>query len=254
MVELWRRIFRLAVLSTLCGGATVADACELAQVVAPHWGVHSENGAEWLVDPCGERFYSVGINVLDSEVPKLPLPDGRKRYEWRRFYPSLATWRDDTVQRIRSWGFNTAGAWSLPPGALQLPEVANLELGRLARFHWFDPFDPATEQTMRALAPELVTPYKGSPYRIGYFSDNEVGWWSGALFVFYSAKPASNHTKQRWVELLRDRYGGAWEKFVADFVPPDGVGTCGKDGQGVPVGVGQPSLRIDGLTVGGTAN
>ena len=32
-----------------------------------------------------------------------------------------------------------------------------------------------------------------------------------------------------------------------------GVGTCGKDGQGVPVGVGQPTLKIDNLTVGGTA-
>ena len=32
-----------------------------------------------------------------------------------------------------------------------------------------------------------------------------------------------------------------------------GIGTCGKQGQGVPVGVGQPSLRIDRLTVGGTA-
>ncbi|MFO0490208.1 MAG: metallopeptidase TldD-related protein, partial [Curvibacter sp.] len=32
-----------------------------------------------------------------------------------------------------------------------------------------------------------------------------------------------------------------------------GVGTCGKAGPRVPVGVGQPTLRIDGLTVGGTA-
>ncbi|MCP5247143.1 MAG: metalloprotease TldD [Candidatus Accumulibacter sp.] len=38
-----------------------------------------------------------------------------------------------------------------------------------------------------------------------------------------------------------------------DMCLDPGVGTCGKEGQSVPVGVGQPTLRIDGLTVGGTA-
>ncbi len=38
-----------------------------------------------------------------------------------------------------------------------------------------------------------------------------------------------------------------------DLKLDDGVGTCGKDGQSIPVGVGQPTLKIENLTVGGTA-
>jgi TldD protein len=38
-----------------------------------------------------------------------------------------------------------------------------------------------------------------------------------------------------------------------DMKLDSGIGVCGKNGQSVPVGVGQPTLRLDGLTVGGTA-
>ena len=38
-----------------------------------------------------------------------------------------------------------------------------------------------------------------------------------------------------------------------DFALSDGMWTCGKDGQSVPVGVGMPTIKLDRLTVGGTA-
>jgi TldD protein len=41
-------------------------------------------------------------------------------------------------------------------------------------------------------------------------------------------------------------------RVAGDLRLDDGIGTCGKDGQSVPVGVGMPTVRIDGLTVGGT--
>jgi TldD protein len=43
------------------------------------------------------------------------------------------------------------------------------------------------------------------------------------------------------------------EMIGGDPALDPGVGTCGKNGQGVPVGVGQPTMKISGLTVGGTA-
>ena len=191
---------------------------------APHsrWETTVYDGAHWLVTPCGERFLSLGVNVMDGGAPQRAY-NGHIAYHWGTFYADLESWALAARQRLLAWGFNTAGAWSLHPTVLELPTTPNLELGRNARFHWFDPFDPATAERMFALARRLVAPYKGNPYRIGYFTDNEVGWWNGALFIHYLKQPATNHTKQHLIAQLREYYSNDWDRFTQDFVPPPGT-------------------------------
>ncbi len=185
-----------------------------------------DGAVAWLRTPCGERFYSLGVNVLDGGYDWRER-DGKTYYSWRAFMPSLAAWVEETRQRLTAWGFNSAGGWSMSPQALKVPAVIDLELGRRAKFHWFDPFSDETEARMMAIARESVAPFRNSPYRIGYFSDNEVGWWAGALFVYYSMQP-SNATKQRWIQLLRQHYGDDWGRFAADFIAPADVDSWDK--------------------------
>jgi hypothetical protein len=202
-----------------------ASACtDLIHAPTTHWSLATKNGVSWLVTPCGERFLSFGVNALDGGYPYRE-KSGKVYYSWTAFAPTPDAWVETTRRRLAEWGFNSAGGWSLPPQELRLPSIVNLELGRNARFHWFDPFAPDTEARMMALARKLVAPYRNSPYRIGYYSDNEVGWWAGALFVFYSMKPADSITKHYWVNTLERYYGGDWPRFTADFLPPPGVGS-----------------------------
>ena len=221
--SLWPVLVRAVIATAFAAVALCpALACDLDHAPTSRWSLAREDGVWWLVTPCGQRFYSRGVNILDGGYPERE-KDGKVWYSWRAFEPTLADWIADTRARLREWGFNSAGGWSLPPQQLRLPAVIDLELGRRAKFHWFDPFAPDMQERMTALARELVMPYRGSPYRIGYFSDNEVGWWAGALFVFYSKAPAASETKQRWVALLRQHYDDDWGRFAADFVPPPGV-------------------------------
>jgi hypothetical protein len=220
-----RRAIVTAIAIAAASPATSAVACtNLAAAHSTRWSLSTREGVAWLVTPCGERFLSLGVNTVDGgEREREKVGKAYSGYDWRTFAPTLADWAGETRRRLFAWGFNSAGGWSASPQVLKLPTIIDLELGRHARFHWFDPFAPETEARMNALARNLVAPYRDTPYRIGYFSDNEDGWWAGALFVFYSMKPASSATKQRWVETLRRYYDNDWLRFTADFLPPAGV-------------------------------
>ena len=86
-----------------------ADACpEL--VSAPHsrWQVTAHNGVFWLLTPCGERFFSIGVNVLNDGYPQR-LFQGRLAYHGETFYPDLAAWAQATRQRVLAWALTPPG-------------------------------------------------------------------------------------------------------------------------------------------------
>src|SRR6266446_10774601 len=87
--------------------AADAAACTATSAAHPRWTLASDGGVAWLVTPCGERFYSVGINGLDGGAPQRRA-GGRIYYHWPTFFPHFGAWLGTTRARVVGWGFNTA--------------------------------------------------------------------------------------------------------------------------------------------------
>lgn len=191
---------------------------------ASGWSTAEENGIYWLVTPEGNPAFSKGVNIVKGweETSK---SRERLAYYWGNFYPSVGDWMRDTRERLETWGFNTLGGWSDPSPELGLALTVDLELGRNAKFHWFDPFEPEMEQKVMTWAENLTAPYRNNPRLIGYYSDNEVGWWNSPLFQWFLKCDWENHTKRVLWQLLVDHYGGKWEDLEKDWVPADGYGS-----------------------------
>ena len=104
---------------------------------------------------------------------------------------------------------------------------------------------------------EIVRSVKNGLYAVS-FSSGQVDITSGK-FVFsaseaYRIEDGRNGAPVKGATLIGNGPDVLQRvtRIGSDLRLDPGVGTCGKDGQGVPVGVGQPTLRIDGITVGGT--
>jgi hypothetical protein len=211
------RLVRLTPFFLLVFPATTLGCADFAKAPSSRWRVQWNDGIAWLTTPCGDRFFSIGVNVVDGGSRAR---DGRHGYAWSSFDPTLDAWAHRARKRLLEWGFNTAGAWSLSPRRLGMPSTIELSLGRHGSVVWGDPFHPDLPAWLRMVAQKLIAPYKGDPRRIGYFSDNEIGWWNGPLFTAYTSYVPTNHTKQRLIRMLRARYANDWHAFTLDFEPP----------------------------------
>ena len=105
--------------------------------------------------------------------------------------------------------------------------------------------DPATLEPYEDQWAFLSTLSRMSPREVTRAAER-VGTVSVGTHADRLITPTSSNVKPQPAPLIQARLG-------AGIRLDSGVGTCGKEGQSVPVGVGQPTLRIDGLTVGGTA-
>jgi hypothetical protein len=182
------------------------------------WGLTVEEGVHWFLAPNGEKFYGAGVNGVDAGHRPEDV-EGRPAYYLWNLCASTDLWAANIRERLAKWGFNHLGAWSFCEEKIGLPYIANLDLGRWSEALWFDAFDPALPARVMEWAERLTAPHRQRGLRIGYFPDNEVGWWNAALFEFYFSKGWQNHTKRLLWGLLRDRYDGKWPELLRDWVP-----------------------------------
>lgn len=182
------------------------------------WGVMVDNGVHWLRTPEGKPFYSKGVNTINGGKR-----DARRQanqaFYWGRYFASLQQWRAHTRARLIDWGFNTRGAWSDISPEFELPLMVELDLGRLSGILWDDPFDPKKPAVTLQHALTLTAVYRKDPRLIGYFTDNEVGWWNAPLFRWYLRKGWENHTKRRLWRVLYKQYQGRWDLLLEDWIP-----------------------------------
>jgi hypothetical protein len=67
-----------------------AAACDLASAPNSRWSLVEENGVDWFKTPCGERFFSLGVNTLDGGY-SWRTQGNKIAYNWQTFYPSLGS-------------------------------------------------------------------------------------------------------------------------------------------------------------------
>ena len=239
-----------------------APAGELTVVLGPGWpgvllheaighgleGDFNRKGASAFSGRIGQRVAAKGVTVLDDGT----LAD--RRGSLNVDDEGHATQRnvliEDGILRGYIQDATNARLMGVPPtGNGRRESYAHVPMPRMTNTYMLGgDKDPA----------EIVASIKKGLYAVN-FGGGQVDITSGK-FVF-SASEAY------WVENGKIQYPVKGATLVGngpdaltrvsmignDMRLDSGVGTCGKEGQSVPVGVGQPTLRIEGMTVGGTA-
>ncbi len=134
-----------------------------------------KKGRWYLVTPQGNPFYASGVDSVDIDGSGTDRVTGQDPYyNWEQTaYPNTAAWATATVAQLRSWGFNTLGAYSDDTDLRsQMPYEVQLSMAGNSD----DWFDPSFVTNADQVAATQVAPLADDPNVIGYFTDSELDW------------------------------------------------------------------------------
>jgi hypothetical protein len=192
------------------------------------FSVQQRDGVDWLVRPSGERFFSLGVCVVTSGVSRNEFDPKNPGYAARQDYSESNQWAEATLKRLKSWGFTTIGGWSDFQALKQSRDrdvafAPVLHIGSTAGAPWWDMWDPKILERMEQVARDQILALRDDPRLIGYYSDNELGWWNAILFQMTFGQPPTSGQRHRLLELLRQTYRNDWSELRQDFEPAPGV-------------------------------
>src|SRR5262245_52618542 len=208
------RIGVAVVLAVLTGTAEVVLASPAptpAAKAGPPFTLRKEHENWSLCSPAGTPFFSLGVCTVSQGASRDSFdPENPACAAWRH-YPDAAAWADDTVRRLKAWRFTTIAAWSEHRTLSAAKEMALwhtpvLHMGSSAGAPWWDMWDKRVVNRMEQIARDQILQVRDDPRLIGYYFDNELGWWNATLFKMTLEQSASSGQRQRLMRLLRETY------------------------------------------------
>jgi hypothetical protein len=181
----------------------------------------------WFVAPGGDKFFSLGVCMFNRGLESDTFDPHKPAYTASRHYDTPAAWANASLARLRSWGFTTVGGWSdydtVAPIARSNGNLwwltPVLHAGSTSGAPWFDMWDEKIIRRIEEVAQRNIGTLAGNPQILGYYSDNELGWWNAIMWKMTLQQPATSGQRQRLIKLVREEYEDDWNVLVRDFEP-----------------------------------
>ena len=191
------------------------------------FSIQQHEGISWLTKPDGKRFFSLGVCVVNQGASRDQFRSTNPGYAAFQHYENSNRWAEATLKRLKSWRFTTVGGWSDYPALRQCHDadvafIPVLAIGMSCGVPWRDMWDTNIIAQMNQIARDQILPLRDDPRVLGYYSDNEMGWWNSALFSLTLKQPPTSGQRQRLMQLLRETYHNDWSELLKDF-EPEGV-------------------------------